>query len=69
MAVYSTIDGDVLDLVVWRLTGGRGPDVLAVVLAANPHIRAMPAHLPAGTKITIPDLPSKATTQPLSLWD
>lgn len=56
MTQYRTIEGDVLDLIIWRELDGRGPDALAAVLDVNPHIRGLDAHLPIGTLITLPVL-------------
>jgi len=65
---YRTIDGDVLDAVIKRFYG-RGPDALAAVLDANPHIRHAPAVLPAGLEITLPHLPAPKPKPIIQLWD
>ncbi len=35
----------------------------------NPHIRAMPVHLPAATRITLPALPEPSPKRRIRLWD
>lgn len=65
---YVTIDGDVLDAIIYRIYG-QGPDALGAVLNANPHIRDMPVHLPAGTAIHLPALPTPAPAGRVRLWD
>lgn len=65
---YVTIDGDVLDAVIHRVYG-VGPDALGVVMDANPHIRAMPVHLPVGTRIVLPSLPTPEPPPRVRLWD
>lgn len=67
-STYETIDGDVLDAIIFRLYGA-GPDALAAVLEANPHIRDMDVHLPAGTVINLPALPEAAPQAAVRLWD
>ena len=50
-----TRDGDVLDDLVWQHYGRS--DVIAAVLAANPHLAQLPPVLEAGLVIDLPDLP------------
>lgn len=70
MAVTVTsIDGDMLDHIVWRQTGRiAGP--LEIVLDANQHLRFCPPVLPEGITIVIPDaafaLPQRPT---FKLWE
>ncbi|MBL4870460.1 MAG: tail protein X, partial [Robiginitomaculum sp.] len=44
-------------------------EALPAVLAANPHIRKHPPHLPVGTLITLPELPAPPAKQTTRLWD
>lgn len=65
---YVTIEGDVLDAIIFRIYG-QGPDALSVVMDANPHIRALPVHLPVGTRIHLPVLPEATPAKRVRLWD
>ena len=65
---YVTIDGDVLDAIIFRIYG-KGPSALAIVMDANPHIRALPVHLPVGTCINLPALPEDTPPPRVRLWD
>lgn len=65
----TSIDGDMLDLMIWRAIG-RTSGALEVVLEANPGAAALPQILPAGIVITIPP---EAEQQPVAksfkLWE
>jgi len=65
---YVTIEGDVLDAIIFRIYG-QGPDALSDVMNGNPHIRNMPVHLPVGTRIQLPVLPAAAPAKRVRLWD
>ncbi len=65
---YVTIEGDVLDAVIFRIYG-QGPDALSVVMGANPHIRSMPVHLSVGTRLHLPSLPEAVPAARVRLWD
>lgn len=66
---YVTRDGDVLDAVVYAAYGQTGGGVVEAVLLANPSLVDAPAILPAGVRITLPDiaLPDTDTTA-ITLW-
>jgi len=66
MTVVTTIDGETVDLIVWRAYGSRIGAVEAV-LTANRHLASWPSTLPAGLDIVLPvlDAPVEAT---VSLW-
>lgn len=49
----TSIDGDMLDLMIWRAIG-RTSGALETVLEANPRAASLPQILPAGVVITIP---------------
>ena len=55
MTTHRTMAGDVLDEICWRHYGRE--DAVPAVLAANPGLADHPLHLPAGIRITLPDLP------------
>lgn len=62
---------ETLSHVVWRTEGRNPPQRLEQVLTLNPHLRNLPAALPAGTPIYLP--PPPAAAPPLlanrQLWD
>lgn len=65
---YTTIAGDMLDLLCQRIYG-RHRDTAEAVLAANRGLAAYGAKLPAGVVITFPDLPKGSqAAQPKKLW-
>lgn len=53
--VLRSVDGDVLDGVVWRHYG-RIPGAVEQVLAANPGLAALGPVLPPGTRVELPEL-------------
>ena len=61
-----THDGDVLDDLVWRHYGRS--DVIAAVLAANPHLALLPPVLEAGLLIDLPDVPLPGEAPVIRLW-
>ena len=65
---YTTVDGDVLDAILYTRYG-VGPDAMTPVLRANPHMRDLPSVLPAGITITFPELPVTVTSTKVILWD
>jgi phage tail protein X len=75
MRIYETKQGDMLDLICYRLYDGRQAGAVEAVLEANQPINLSqyPERLPRGLKITLPDLPNSATALPLlqrtRLWD
>jgi len=70
MAVeYTTAQGEMLDLIVWRYYGFQQGAVEAV-LEANPRLSARPALLPDGVTITLPEIARPRGTPPkIRLWD
>lgn len=53
-----TVEGDTLDLVIWRELGevdGR----LEEVLLLNTHLRQLPVVLPVGTEVHLPVAPAR----------
>ena len=61
-----TRDGDVLDDLVWQHYGRS--DVIAAVLAANPHLAQLPPVLEAGLVIDLPDLSLPVEAPVIRLW-
>lgn len=66
MSTYRTKQGDVLDAVLWRLTGSTG--LLAATLRANPGLAALGPVLPGGVEIEIPVPAPAEPRQPVRLW-
>lgn len=72
MRIYETREGDMLDLVCYRVYGGRQAGAVEAVLEANQPINLSHygVRLPRGLKIRLPDLPSQVRQVPLTrLWD
>lgn len=61
-----TIPNDLLDAVCWRHYGRV--DVLPQVLAANRFLARLPAVLPAGIDILLPDLRDQPVAPMIRLW-
>ena len=69
-SVLRSVDGDVLDGVVWQHYGGHVPGTVEAVLAANDGLAALGPVLPPGTRIELPDLQAPpAVTTVLRLWE
>ena len=72
-----TREGMTLDLCCWLhyYSADKGAvyelpvGVVEAALEANPGIAWLPMHLPLGTKIIMPPLPSEPTTKVIRLWD
>lgn len=67
--IYTTRQGEVLDMICRQVYGGESGYV-EQVLEANPGLAAMPHRLPIGTKINLPAL-TRADKVPaiITLWD
>ena len=63
-------EGISLDLLLWRMHGVRGREVIAETLASNRHIARSAVHLAPGTVVSVPDLPppSSATRPVVTLF-
>ncbi|MEM9734176.1 MAG: tail protein X [Pseudomonadota bacterium] len=68
MAVYTTIEGDVLDQICYRHYGRHRLTVEAV-LDVNRHLAAQPLKLPAGLQITLPDLAPSTPQSSFKLFE
>lgn len=66
--VYSSVQGDTVDLICRRAYGDESGFV-EVVLEANPGLAGIGPILPIGTVIQLPDLIRPAELSTLSLWD
>jgi phage tail protein X len=68
-----TIKADTItvDLLLWRRFGVRGRELTAETFAINPGLANAGAYIPAGTVVTLPDLPvaSAITATSISLFD
>jgi phage tail protein X len=67
MTTYITNDDDTLDYIVWKHYG-KTAGVLEQVLNANRHLAGFGAVLPAGVKITLPDITPPANNQKIKIW-
>jgi len=66
---YTTIDGDVVDLVAFNFYGHH-VGTTEIVLEANPGLASRSAYLPAGVVIRLPNIKPPVVEQELiSLWD
>lgn len=64
-----SVDGDMLDLMVWQATG-RTAGTLEMVLDANPHLAKLPPVLAAGVAVSIPDAAFALPQRPVfKLWE
>ena len=69
---YTTVDGDMLDLICYRHYRGRQSGAVEAVLEANRNLglSAREERLPRGLTIILPDLPAATTRAALvKLWD
>jgi phage tail protein X len=69
---YTTIDGDMLDLICYRAYRGRQSGAVEAVLEANTSRRLSDNGpvLPRGITILLPDLPAETRrTALVKLWD
>ncbi|MGQ7247188.1 tail protein X [Halomonas sp. V046] len=68
--VYSSRDGDTVDLVVWRYYGRQDARLTEQVLEANRHLADTGPLLPAGIRIILPDVEHVAEVRAgVSLWN
>lgn len=61
-------DGDMVDQIAMEAYG-RTEGATEALLAANPHLAALPARLPAGTVVALPDIPAPVAVRTIKLWD
>ena len=67
MAIYSTLEGDMLDAICRRVYGRES--ALVAVLEANPRMADLGPILPAGVLITLPTIPAPPDVPTVRLWD
>lgn len=61
-------DGDVVDQIALTYYG-RTAGATEALLDANPHLADLPARLPAGVRVVLPDLPPTPVKTRVRLWD
>lgn len=66
---YTTKDGDTVDYIAWKFYGSTANKVAEAVLEANAGLADQGPVLPAGIRITLPEVAAPATTQGVKLWD
>ncbi|XWN29775.1 MAG: tail protein X [Devosia sp.] len=66
MRTYTTLDGDMLDAIVWKAYG-RCDRYLEAVLEANPHLLDRYV-LPAGLTVNLPDVEPEPDSGSIRLW-
>lgn len=69
MATVITQKGQTLDDIVYQVYGVR-PQMLDVLMNANPHLLDYDLHLPAGLAVNLPPIAETAeNTHIINLWD
>jgi len=66
---YVTSDGDQVDAIAAAYYGSTSNLVVEQVLEANPGLSDYGPVLPAGLRMTLPDIASPAQQQGVRLWD
>ena len=67
--IARALDGEPLDALVWRVTGG-GPAAVEETLRLNPGLAAIGAGLSAGHQVRLPDIAAAPDELALvQLWD
>jgi phage tail protein X len=66
---YIASAGDTVDFIAWRFYGTQGARVVERVLEANKGLADLGAELPAGTRVTLPDLDIRPERDGVKLWD
>jgi phage tail protein X len=64
----TTRQGDVVDQIALEFYG-RTAGAAEAVLDANPHLAALPATLPAGVTVILPELAATPVAARVRLWD
>lgn len=66
---YVTSEGDQVDAIAASYYGSTANRVAEQVLEANPGLAEYGPQLPAGLRITLPDIAKPAQQQGVRLWD
>lgn len=66
---YIASSGDTVDYIAWRVYGTQEAQVVERLLDANPGVADIGPVLPAGTRLTLPDLDTTAERAGVRLWD
>lgn len=67
--IYTTRQGETVDIACWNYYG-RTRETVEAVLSANPDLSLLDVVLPIGTSILMPDIKNAPTASPLlNLWD
>lgn len=68
--IVTAREGETVDLICWRVFG-RTDRITEQVFTLNPGLAALGPTLPAGTRVTLPDLAqaAPATRETVKLWD
>lgn len=69
MQTYMASEGDTVDAIAWRVYGTQDARVVEQLLEANPGAADLGPVLPAGTKVFLPVLSTKAERASVRLWD
>lgn len=64
----TTRDGDMIDALALDAYG-RTAGATEAVLTANPHLAGLPARLPAGLVVILPDIAPANVAPTVRLWD
>jgi phage tail protein X len=67
MTFYTSVDGDIVDLICYRHYG-RTSGVVELVLELNRHLENYEAVLPQGVRILLPIIDDPKTKQKTKLW-
>lgn len=66
---YVVKDRETVDLIVWRHYGRQDNGIVEQVLAANAGVSDIGPELPAGLRLTLPDIQEPAQATSVRLWD
>lgn len=71
MTVAAAHDGEVLDALLLRVVDRADEALVLATLAANRHLAILPAHLPGGTLVQVPEaaIAAPASAPVVKLWD
>jgi len=67
--VYSSREGDTVDVIAWRYYGRQDARTVEQVLEANRHLADYGPQLPGGIDVVLPDIATPGKVQGVRLWD